>query len=198
MFSVLLNGEFVCKWQQEEVIESCQFLIFLVGVESFVMFIVSICEIIEFGGLIEVLLMFEFLCGVINLCGLVVLVIDLLVCFGCVLMVEVKCICIIIMELVQDEQLLLLGVMVDVVSVVLSIGVDYIELCLLFGVGICVDFIEGMINVNECFIVVFDVQCVLLVDELVSLLGMSVEDVLGGVLVFLVEMEREQVYVLIW
>lgn len=191
MPSVSLNGESVRKRQQEEVIESRQFLTFLVGAESFAMPIASIREIIEFGGLTEVPLMPEFLRGVINLRGSVVPVIDLSVRFGRAPTVEAKRTCIIIMELVQDEQLLLLGVMVDAVSAVLSIGVDHIEPRPSFGAGIRADFIEGMINVNERFIVVLDVQRVLSVDELASLLGMSAEDALGGVPVLSAETERE-------
>jgi purine-binding chemotaxis protein CheW len=179
------------KRQQEEVIESRQFLTFLVGSESFAMPIGSIREIIEFGGLTEVPLMPDFLRGVINLRGSVVPVIDLSVRFGRAPTVEAKRTCIIIMELVQDEQMLLLGVMVDAVSAVLSIGVDHIEPRPSFGAGIRADFIEGMINVSERFIVVLDVQRVLSVDELASLLGMSAEDALGGVPVLSAEAERQ-------
>ena len=82
MPSVSLNGESVRKRQQEEVIESRQFLTFLVGAESFAMPIASIREIIEFGGLTEVPLMPDFLRGVINLRGSVVPVIDLSVRLG--------------------------------------------------------------------------------------------------------------------
>lgn len=191
MPSVSLNGESVRKRQQEEVIESRQFLTFLVGTESFAMPIASIREIIEFGGLTEVPLMPDFLRGVINLRGSVVPVIDLSVRIGRAPTMEAKRTCIIIMELLQDEQLLLLGVMVDAVSAVLSIGVDHIEPRPSFGAGIRADFIEGMINVNERFIVVLDVQRVLSVDELASLLGMSAEDALGGVPVLSAETERE-------
>jgi len=191
MPSVSLNGESVRKRQQEEVIESRQFLTFLVGTESFAMPIASIREIIEFGGLTEVPLMPDFLRGVINLRGSVVPVIDLSVRFGRAPTVEAKRTCIIIMELVQDEQMLLLGVMVDAVSAVLSIGVDHIEPRPSFGAGIRADFIEGMINVSERFIVVLDVQRVLSVDELASLLGMSAEDALGGVPVLSAEAERQ-------
>ncbi|MBW9333695.1 MULTISPECIES: chemotaxis protein CheW [Herbaspirillum] len=191
MPSVSLNGESSRKRQQEEVIESRQFLTFLVGSESFAMPIGSIREIIEFGGLTEVPLMPDFLRGVINLRGSVVPVIDLSVRFGRAPTVEAKRTCIIIMELVQDEQMLLLGVMVDAVSAVLSIGVDHIEPRPSFGAGIRADFIEGMINVSERFIVVLDVQRVLSVDELASLLGMSAEDALGGVPVLSAEAERQ-------
>ncbi|HZG22143.1 MAG TPA: chemotaxis protein CheW [Herbaspirillum sp.] len=191
MPSVSLNGESARKRQQEEVIETRQFLTFLVGTECFAMPIVNIREIIEFGGLTEVPLMPEFLRGVINLRGSVVPVIDLSVRFGRAPTVEAKRTCIIIMELLQEGQLLLLGVMVDAVSAVLSIGVDRIEGRPSFGAGIRADFIEGMINVNERFVVVLDVQRVLSVDELASLLGMSAEDALGGVPVLSVPIQRE-------
>ena len=180
MPSVSLNGESKRRRAQEEVVESRQFLTFLVGTESFAMPIASIREIIEFSGLTEVPLMPAFLRGVINLRGSVVPVIDLSVRFGRAPTVVAKRTCIIIMELQQDEQQLLLGVMVDAVSAVLSIGVDQIEPRPSFGAGIRADFVDGMINVNERFLVVLDVPRVLSVDELACLLGMSAEDALGG------------------
>ncbi|KAF1045672.1 MAG: Chemotaxis protein CheW [Herbaspirillum frisingense] len=180
MPSVSLNGDSFKKRQQEEAVEVSQFLTFLVGAESFAMPIASIREIIEFGGLTEVPLMPSFLRGVINLRGSVVPVIDLSVRFGRAATVIAKRTCIIIMELVQDEQQLLLGVMVDAVSAVLSVEVDRIEPRPSFGAGIRADFIAGMININERFVVVLDVPKVLSVDELASLLGMSSDSVLSG------------------
>lgn len=180
MPSVSLNGASIKRRQQEEVVESRQFLTFLVGSESFAMPIGSIREIIEFGGLTEVPLMPSFLRGVINLRGSVVPVIDLSVRFGRAPTVVAKRTCIIIMELVQDEQQLLLGVMVDAVSAVLSIDASSIEPRPSFGSGIRADFIEGMIGINERFVVVLDVQKALSVDELSSLLGMSSDGVLAG------------------
>ncbi|OWY29452.1 chemotaxis protein CheW [Herbaspirillum robiniae] len=180
MPSVSLNGETFRKRQQEEAVESRQFLTFLVGTESFAMPIGSIREIIEFGGLTEVPLMPSFLRGVINLRGSVVPVIDLSVRFGRAPTVIAKRTCIIIMELQQDDQQLLLGVMVDAVSAVLSLETDRIEPRPSFGAGIRADFIEGMININERFVVVLDVPRVLSVDELASLLGISSDGVLAG------------------
>jgi purine-binding chemotaxis protein CheW len=180
MPSVSLNVDNFKKRQQEEAVESRQFLTFLVGAESFAMPIGSIREIIEFGGLTEVPLMPSFLRGVINLRGSVVPVIDLSVRFGRAPTVIAKRTCIIIMEMVQDEQQLLLGVMVDAVSAVLSLETDRIEPRPSFGAGIRADFIEGMININERFVVVLDVLKVLSVDELAGLLGMSSDGVLAG------------------
>lgn len=180
MPSVSLSGASVKKRQQEEVVESRQYLTFLVGAESFAMPIGSIREIIEFGGLTEVPLMPNFLRGVINLRGSVVPVIDLSVRFGRAPIEIAKRTCIIIMELAQEGQPLLLGVMVDAVSAVLSVQEDRVEPRPSFGAGVRADFIEGMININERFLVVLDVQKVLSVDELSSLLGMSSDSILAG------------------
>lgn len=180
MPSVSLSGASVKKRQQEDVLESRQYLTFLVGAESFAMPIGSIREIIEFGGLTEVPLMPSFLRGVINLRGSVVPVVDLSVRFGRTPIEIAKRTCIIIMELVQEGQQLLLGVMVDAVSAVLSVQEDRIEPRPSFGAGVRADFIEGMININERFLVVLDVHKVLSVDELSSLLGMSSDGVLAG------------------
>jgi purine-binding chemotaxis protein CheW len=180
MPSVSLKGDSFKKRQQEETVESSQFLTFLVGAESFAMPIASIREIIEFGGLTEVPLMPSFLRGVINLRGSVVPVIDLAVRFGRAPTVIAKRTCIVIMELAQDGQHLLLGVMVDAVSAVLTVETDRIEARPSFGAGIRADFIEGMININERFVVVLDVPKVLSVDELANLLGISSDGVLSG------------------
>jgi len=175
MPSVSLNGAASRKRQEEEVVESHQFLTFLVGSESFAMPIGRIREIIEFSALTEVPLMPAFLRGVINLRGSVVPVIDLSVRFSRAPTVVAKRTCIIIMELAQEQQQLLLGVMVDAVSAVLNVEASHIEGRPSFGSGIRADFIDGMININERFVVVLDVQKVLSLDELSTLLGMSSE-----------------------
>jgi len=180
MPSVTLNGAFARNKPPEVVVESRQFLTFLVGSESFAMPIDHIREIIEFGGLTEIPLMPSFLRGVINLRGAVVPVIDLSVRFGRTPTIFAKRTCIIIMELEQDEQSLLLGVMVDAVSAVLTLDATSIEPRPSFGAGIRAAFIEGMIRVNERFVVVLDVREVLSVDELSSLLGMSADGILAG------------------
>jgi purine-binding chemotaxis protein CheW len=180
MPSVTLNGALARNKQPEVVVESRQFLTFLVGNESFAMPIINIREIIEFGGLTEIPLMPSFLRGVINLRGAVVPVIDLSVRFGRAPTLFAKRTCIIIMELEVDEQNLLLGVMVDAVTAVLTLDATAVEPRPSFGAGIRAAFIEGMIRVNERFVVVLDVREVLSVEELSGLLGMSADGVLSG------------------
>lgn len=174
MPSLSLNGESsFARSQQPEVVQTRQFLTFLLGEEMFAMPIGDIREIIEFCTLTEVPLMPSFLRGVINLRGIVVPVIDLSVRFGRAPTPVAKRTCIVIMEVTQDEQTMLLGVMVDAVRAVLTVENDKIELPLSFGARLRADFVEGMINIKDRFIVVLDVSAVLSVEELSSLMGMT-------------------------
>lgn len=174
MPSLSLNGESsFAKSQQQEAVLSRQFLTFMLGEEMFAMPIDDIREIIEFCSLTEVPLMPNFLRGVINLRGAVVPVIDLSVRFGRAPTPVAKRTCIVIMEVTQEEQTMLLGVMVDAVRAVLTVENDKVEPPLTFGARLRADFVEGMINIKDRFIVVLDVGAVLSVDELSSLMGMA-------------------------
>lgn len=174
MPSLSLNGASpLNRQQQQEVVPTRQFLTFLLGDEMFAMPIGDIREIIEFCSLTEVPLMPPFLRGVINLRGAVVPVIDLSVRFGRAPTPVVKRTCIVIMELEQEQHTLLLGVMVDAVRAVLTVENDKIEPPLMFGVPLRADFIEGMINIMDRFVVALDVNAVLSVEELSALIGMA-------------------------
>lgn len=174
MPSLSLNGDSSFgRSQQQEAVQSRQFLTFVLGDEMFAMPIGEIREIIEFCSLTEVPLMPNFLRGVINLRGAVVPVIDLSVRFGRAQTPIAKRTCIVIMEVVQDEQIMLFGVMVDAVRAVLTVENDKVEPPLSFGTRLRADFIEGMINIKDRFVVVLDVGAVLSVDELSTLMGMA-------------------------
>lgn len=156
--------------QLKEVAQARQFLSFLLGEELFAMPIENIREIIAFGDLTEVPLMPHFLCGVINLRGAVVPVIDLSVRFERAPTLVVKRTCIVILELAQQPALLL-GVMVDAVHAVLTVEQEKIEVPLTFSAFLRTDFIEGMIHVKERLVAILDVNTVFSVDELSSLIG---------------------------
>jgi purine-binding chemotaxis protein CheW len=177
MPSLSLNGASSnFRQQQVEVVPMRQFLTFVLGEEMFAMPIEDIREIIEFCNVTEVPLMPHFLRGVINLRGSVVPVIDLSVRLGRTPTPVTRRTCIVILELVQEEQSLLLGVMVDAVRTVLSVEQNKIEPPLTFGARLRADFIAGMINIKERFVVALDVNAVFSVDELAALIGMASQD----------------------
>ncbi|WP_348946048.1 chemotaxis protein CheW [Chitinibacter sp. FCG-7] len=157
----------------EETPQGKQFLTLTLGGEIFAIPIENIREIIEFSGLTEIPLMPDFLRGVINLRGSVVPVIDLAARFGRSNTQISRRTCIVILEVSQEENVLALGVMVDAVNEVLSIEPSQIEPAPNFGAQIRADFIDGMISLGERFVIALDIQRVLAVDEMSSLIGLA-------------------------
>jgi len=148
-----------------------QYLAFTLGGETFAMDIRSIREVIQFGGITEVPLMPPFIRGVINLRGSVVPVIDLSVRFGRQATAVAHRTCIVILELTLGDGSAELGVMVDNVSEVLSIGEGEIEPAPAFGSAIRSEFIAGVATVSDRFVILLDVDHVLSVDEMSALIG---------------------------
>jgi purine-binding chemotaxis protein CheW len=148
-----------------------QYLAFTLGGETFAMDIRSIREVIQFGDITDVPLMPPFIRGVINLRGSVVPVIDLFVRFGRPACDVAHRTCIVILELSQGESTAEMGVMVDNVSEVLSIGASEVEPAPAFGSDIRSEFIAGVAKVGERFVILLDVNHVLSVDEMAALVS---------------------------
>ncbi|MES3020837.1 MAG: chemotaxis protein CheW [Pseudomonadota bacterium] len=143
-----------------------QYLTFMLGGEVFAIGILSIKEIIEYGGLTEVPMMPDCIRGVINLRGAVVPVMDLSVRFGKQPIEATKRTCFVIVEIHNGEAQQVIGVVVDAVSAVIEIGADQIAPAPNFGARIRRDFIAGMGKVGERFVILLNVEKVLSTDEL--------------------------------
>lgn len=157
-------------WAQRRVaapqVTTMQYLMFNLGKETFATPIQSIREIIEHQNMTKVPLTPEFLSGVINLRGAVVPVLDLSARFGRLKTQIGRRTCIVIVDAQVDEQHYQIGVIVDGVTEVLEVELDKVETPPDFGLGLRSDFIAGMINQNDRFIVVLDMNCVLSTQEL--------------------------------
>jgi len=150
-----------------------QYLTFSLGGEMFAVAILNVKEIIEFGAVTEIPMMPNFIRGVINLRGAVVPVIDLSCRFGGPATAIARRTCIVIIELIQDDQSHDIGIMVDAVSEVLEIASADIEPPPTFGAKIRTDFISGMGKVNGKFVIILDVARVLSVEEISLLTRMA-------------------------
>lgn len=149
-----------------------QLLTFQLGGEPFAVDIRVIREIIEFGTLTEVPLMPEFIRGVLNLRGAVVPVIDLAARFGRGRSATGHRACIVIIEVPageEDGDLQVLGIVVDAVSEVIDVAADAIQPAPAFGAGIRADFIRGMVQLSDRFVIILDVGCVLSIEEMAML-----------------------------
>ena len=158
-----------------QVEESGQYLTFLQQGEMFAIGILGIKEIIEYGHLTTVPLMPNFISGVINIRGAVVPVIDLSARFGREAATTTRRSCIVIIETINDDEKMDIGIIVDSVSEVLEIPDQNIEPAPRFGTKIRADFISGMGKVNDKFVILLDINRVLSVDEMSSLSSVASE-----------------------
>lgn len=158
---------------EKEVIASRQYLTFQLGGESFAIDILDIREIIEFSSLTGVPLMPAFLRGVINLRGAVVPVVDLSIRFGRKSTQIAPQTCVVILEIAHEEEMQLIGMLVDAVSEVVEIADADIEPPPSFGSMLRPDFIHGMGKVGGHFVVILNVDYVLSIDEMAMLSDMT-------------------------
>jgi purine-binding chemotaxis protein CheW len=155
------------KSQAIEVIK--QYLTFRIGNENYGLELSQTREIIEYSGITEVPLMPNFLRGVINLRGEVVPVIDLAVRLGRKSIEVQKRTCIIVVELQNNEQNHVLGLLADSVSEVIEMNDENIEDAPSFGANIRADFIQGIAKRDDEFVVLLDANNALSIRELAHL-----------------------------
>ena len=150
-----------------------QYLTFQLTGEMYAVGILNVKEIIEYGSLTEIPMMPAFIRGVINLRGSVVPVIDLAARFGGRATETSRRTCIVIIELVTDDERHDIGIVVDAVSEVLEVSDADIEPAPAFGAKIRADFIAGMGKIGGKFVIILDIQKVLSVDEIATLATVS-------------------------
>ncbi len=146
-----------------------QYLTFRIGNENYGLELSQTREIIEYSGITEVPLMPNFLRGVINLRGDVVPVIDLAVRLGRKPIEVQKRTCIIVVELQNNEQNHVLGLLADSVSEVIEMNDENIEDAPSFGANIRADFIQGIAKRDDEFVVLLDANSALSIRELAHL-----------------------------
>jgi purine-binding chemotaxis protein CheW len=146
-----------------------QYLTFMLGGEVFAIGILAIREILEYTAPTQVPMMPAYLCGVINLRGAVVPVLDLSIRFGRPGSDPGKRTCIVIIEVVAGDELQQMGLLVDAVNAVVEIAPAQIEPPPAFGTRVRTDFILGMGMVEARFIILLDVRNLLAAGELEQL-----------------------------
>lgn len=149
-----------------------KYLTFILGDKSYAISILKIKEILEYGSVTPIPKMPDFICGAINLRGKLVPVIDLLERLGNGKSEIEKRSCIVIVEMTFGNEVLNIGVIVDAVSKVMDFKKSEIEEAPSFGGTVETDFIEGMGKVDEDFVIILNIDCVLSLGDL-SLLAES-------------------------
>ena len=164
----LVPGQPTIQRVEQNPIQS-QYLTFMLAGEMYAIAIPGIKEIIEYGSLTTVPMMPAFICGVINLRGSVVPVVDLSTRFGGQRTQIARRTCIVIIEILTEGELQDIGVIVDSVNEVVEIAASEIEPTPTFGTKIRADFIHGMGKIDGKFVIILAVNYVLSIDEMLML-----------------------------
>lgn len=151
-----------------------QYVTFILGDDFYGMNINSVKEVIEYGAVTTIPLMPDFVKGVLNLRGEVVPVLDLSLRFGKEKTEIHQRSCIAIIEVTHDERVALLGVVVDSVNEVVEVLPEQIENPPSFGAQIRAQFIVGVANIDEHFVIILDSEKVLSVDEMADIIDHAI------------------------
>lgn len=138
--------------------ESQQYVTFSLGDELFGVEVKRTREILSLTAVTKVPQTPDYLLGVINLRGHVVPVVDMRLKLGIAASEESEDTCIIVVEVIIDDEAIIVGALADAVKEVLEIHASQIEPPPKLGTRLKTEFITGMGKVNEQFMILLDVD----------------------------------------
>ncbi len=154
---------------QENLTKINSYLSFKLGEEEFAAHVGKVLNILEMTKITEVPKAPDYMKGVINLRGTVLPVIDTRIKFGMTPTVYTTNTCIIVLDIDVDGDSIHVGALVDAVQAVLEIEKSQILPPPSIGSKYKSDFIEGVANIDEKFIMILNMDSVFSTDEIVSL-----------------------------
>ena len=157
-----------------------QYLTFILGGEEYAIAILRVREILEYSNVTRVPSTPECICGVINLRGSVLPVIDLAVKFGLPPTEPTKQTCIVVVEVELDGEQTVLGVLTDAVNQVIELRDTSIQPPPAFGTKVRLEFLRGLGEVENGFILVLDIERLLTSEELLAVYPALIESAEGA------------------
>lgn len=143
-----------------------KYLTFHLGKELYAVNIMAVREIFEYGEITAMPMMPDFICGVVNLRGRAVPVIDLAKRMKQGEAKFSRYACIIIVEMHYGDSAMDIGVIVDAVSRVIDLKNSDIDNTPTFGGNIRTDFVTGLGKIDEQFVILLDMESVLSMNDL--------------------------------
>ena len=147
-------------------IKTGKYLTFTLEKEEYGIGILKVKEIIGMMPITSVPRTPEFVKGVINLRGKVIPVIDLRLKFTMESIPYTDRTCVIVVEIDSEAETVLIGIVVDAVSEVLSITEEEIEESPSFGTKLNTDYILGMAKMEGGVKILLDIDKVLSTEEI--------------------------------
>jgi len=146
--------------------ETTQYLTFRLDEELFALDIAKVREVLDLTAITRVPRTPEYMLGVINLRGSVVPVVDLRLKFGMTKSEKTVNTCIIITEVMVDDETVILGALVDSVQEVIDLEPGDLEPPPKIGARLNTDFIKAMGKHNDRFIIILYIDKVFSTSEL--------------------------------
>ena len=150
-----------------------QFLTFTLGKEIFAVDIGTVREVLEITSVTAIPRTPDFMRGVINLRGHAVPVVDMRQKLGMSRGEETVDTCIIVVEIEFDNELTVMGALVDSVREVFEMTPDTIEPAPKMGAAINAEYIKGMGRQHDQFIIIIDINKIFSAEELAMAQGMT-------------------------
>jgi purine-binding chemotaxis protein CheW len=157
-----------------EITETRQYLTFKLGNEIFATDVAKVIEVLDLTTITKIPRTPEFMAGVINLRGSVVPVIDLRLCFEMSKTENTRNTCIVVVEVMLENESTIIGVLADSVEEVIDLEPDQIQPAPKIGMQIRTDFIKGMGKRDTQFIMILDIDRVFSAEELAAVHGQEV------------------------
>ena len=145
------------------------YLSFKLGDEEFAAHASKVLNILELSKITAVPQAPEYMKGVINLRGTVLPVIDTRMKFGMSPTEYTNNTCIIVMDIVVENESVKLGALVDAVQAVLEIEPSQIMPAPSIGSRYRSEFIDGVTSIDEKFVMILDMDAIFSSDDLTSL-----------------------------
>ncbi len=159
----------------EEENKQKSYLSFKLGKETFASSVSKVVNILEMPQITEVPQTPDYMVGVMNVRGEVLPVIDSRTKFGMEPTTITSNTCVLVLEIEVETSKIKIGAIVDSVEEVLEIEEDDIKSSPTIGTKYNTEFILGMVQKNESFIMILDMERVFSSDDIVELTNSTKE-----------------------
>jgi purine-binding chemotaxis protein CheW len=156
-----------------EITETRQYLTFKLGNEIFATDVENVREVLDLTTITKIPRTPEFMAGVINLRGSVVPVVDLRLCFEMTKTESTRNTCIVVVEVMLDNESTIIGALADSVEEVIDLEPDQIQPAPRIGTQIRTEFIKGMGKRDTQFIMILDIDRVFSAEDIAVARGQA-------------------------
>jgi purine-binding chemotaxis protein CheW len=154
-----------------EITEARQYLTFKLGNEIFAADVERVIEVLDLTTVTRIPRTPDFMTGVINLRGDVVPIIDLRLCFEMSKTESTRNTCIVVVEVMLENESTVIGALADSVEGVIDLEPDQIQSAPRIGTQIRTNFIKGMGKRDAQFIIILDIDRVFSAEDIATVHG---------------------------